>query len=432
MKAFQKAKFFNMNFKSIIHSNLLSKNLLLSKSFSSKDTGDSIVIVNGKRTPVGSFMGKLSGVHASLLGAAAIEGALQAAKVEKGQIDEVIMGNVISAGLGQAPARQASIRAGLPTSTICTTINKVCSSGMKAVHFASQSLLTNNSKIIVAGGFESMSLVPHYLYIRKAFPWGEPHMVDGIMFDGLTDSFSKQLMGNCAEKTNKEFKISRADQDNFTISSYERALEATKAGLLKKEIVEVVVEGKKKGEKETVSEDEEPKRFLKDKIPNLKPVFDKDGTITAANASKNCDGGAALVLMKERHARDLGLNPIARILGFADSEIEPVDFSIAPCHAIQKLTKRLNISLDQVDAFEINEAFASTVLANMKLMNLKHEKVNIHGGAVAFGHPIGMSGARIILALINVLQARNGKIGIASICNGGGGASTICVENLRI
>lgn len=432
MKAFQKLHLFNKSFNNFKKSNLIYNNFLLSKQFSLNNSGDNIVIVNGKRTPIGSFVGSLGGVHASLLGAAAIEGALQASKLEKDQVDEVIMGNVISAGLGQAPARQASIRAGLPTSTVCTTINKVCSSGMKSVHFASQSLLTDNSKIVVAGGFESMSLVPHYLYIRKAFPWGEPHMVDGIMFDGLTDSFSKQLMGNCAEKTMKELKITREEQDAFTIASYERALAAMKAGDLKKEIVEIVIEGKKKGEKETIIEDEEPKRFMKDKIPNLKPVFDKSGTITAANASKNCDGGAALVLMKEKHAKDLGLNPIARILGFADAEIEPVDFSIAPTHAIQKLTKRLNISLDQVDAFEINEAFAGVVLSNMKLLNLKHDKVNVNGGAVAFGHPIGMSGTRIILSLINVLQAKKGKIGIASICNGGGGSSSICIENLRI
>jgi acetyl-CoA C-acetyltransferase len=391
---------------------------------------DNIVIVNGKRTAVGSFMGKLSNIHGTLLGSAAIQGALQASKINGEEVDEVILGNVISAGLGQAPARQAALKAGLKPQTVCTTINKVCSSGMKAVDFAYQSIKTGNSNIVVAGGFESMSLVPHYLYIRKPYPWGTANMIDGIQFDGLTDSVHKNLMGNCTEKTMRELKITRQEQDEYTFSSYERAIEAFKKGLFKKEIVEIITEGRKKGETETINEDEEYKKYLKDKIPTLKPVFEKDGTITAANASKNADGGCALVLMKESHAKEKGLTPIARIRGFADAELDTIDFSIAPTSAISKLLKRVNLKLADVDAFEINEAFAGVPLANMKLLGIKHDKINVHGGAVAIGHPVGMSGARIILSLVNVLQATNGKVGIAAICNGGGGSSSICIERL--
>lgn len=390
---------------------------------------ESIVIVNGKRTPIGSFMGKLSAYHAADLGAAAIEGSLLASKLNKEDVDEVIMGNVISAGLGQAPARQAAIKAGLPPSVCCTTVNKVCSSGLKAVHFAAQSIQTGNSKIVVAGGFESMSLVPHYLYIRKAFPWGEPQMVDGIMFDGLTDSFNKMLMGNCAEKTVKELNITRKEQDDFTISSYEKVIAANKSGLFAKEIVPLVLQDKK-GKSEIIGSDEEFSRFFPDKIPTLKPVFEKTGTITAANASKNADGGCAMVLMSEKHAQEKNLKPIARIVAFADSEINPVDFSIAPTSAVQKLLKKSGIDLKNIDCFEINEAFASVALANIKLLGIDKEKVNIHGGAVSLGHPIGMSGARIILSLVNALQVRNGKFGIASICNGGGGSSSVLIEKL--
>lgn len=400
------------------------------KAIPKKLFSESIVIVNAKRTPIGSFLGKLSSFHAADLGAAAIEGALLSSKVAKEEVDEVIMGNVISAGLGQAPARQAAIKAGLPASVVCTTINKVCSSGMKAVHFAAQSIQTGNSKIVVAGGFESMSLVPHYLYIRKPFPWGEATMVDGIQFDGLTDSFNRMLMGNCAEKTIKDLGLTRQEQDAFCIASYEKANAASKAGLFAKEIIPLIVQDKKAKQDITIAEDEECQRFLRDKIPSLKPVFDKNGTITAANASKNADGGCALVLMSEKQAKEKNLKPIARIIDFADSEINPVDFSIAPASAIQRLVKKTGIEIKNVDCFEINEAFSSVVLANIKLLELDHNKVNIHGGAVALGHPIGMSGARIILSLVNSLQVRNGRFGIASICNGGGGSSSVCIERI--
>jgi len=399
------------------------------KSIPKKFFSNNIVIVNAKRTPIGSFMGKLSNFHAADLGSVAIQGALLSSKVEKEEIDEVIMGNVISSGLGQAPARQAAIRAGLPTSTVCTTINKVCSSGMKAVHFAAQSIQTGNSNIVVAGGMESMSLVPHYLYIRKAMTWGEPQMVDGIMFDGLTDSFSKKIMGSCSEKTVKELNISRQEQDDYTIMCYEKAIAAGKAGHFAKEIVPLITKDKK-GNENTIDSDEEYTRFLREKIPTLRPVFEKDGTITAANASKNADGGCAMVLMKEDLAKEKGLKPIARIIGFADSERDPMDFSIAPALAMGKLLKRCNLDLKDIDAIEINEAFACVALANIKLLGLDKEKVNINGGAVALGHPIGMSGARIILSLVNSLQIKNGKYGMAAICNGGGGASSICIERI--
>ncbi len=388
-----------------------------------------IVIVNGKRTPMGSFMGKISKVHPSQLASVAIEGALKVANIEKEEVDEVIMGNVLSAGLGQAPARQAALHAGLSESTICTTINKVCSSGMKSIHFAAQSIMTGNSDIVVAGGMESMSLVPHYIYVRLPMVWGEQMLMDGIKFDGLTDSFSNSLMGSCMEKVNKELNITREEQDDYCMRSYELAIEATKAGLMTKEIIPFEMVDKKKGNT-LMEQDEECFKYLKDKIPKLKPVFEKDGTITAANASKNADGACAMVLMTEEMANQKGLKPIARIKSFADSEMDPVKFSIAPSFAIPKLLKRAGIKMDEVDAFEIGEAFSGTVLANQKLLNIPMDKLNVHGGAVSLGHPIGMSGARIVLSLINVLQERNGKYGVAGICNGGGGATSICIERL--
>jgi acetyl-CoA C-acetyltransferase len=389
----------------------------------------SIVIVNGKRTPMGSFMGKLSTIHPCILASAAIQGALQASKVAKEEVDEAILGNVLSAGLGQAPTRQAALKAGLLPSTVCTTINKVCSSGMKAVHFGAQSIMTGNSEVVVAGGFESMSLTPHYLYVRKAFPWGDPTLVDGIRHDGLTDSFNKMIMGSCMEKVNKDLQIGRKEQDDWAIQSYERAIAANKNGLMKKEIVEFDVEVAK-DKIETISEDEECFKFRKEKIPTLKPAFEKDGTITAANASKNSDGACAFILMSEELAKKKGLSPIARIRGFADAEIDPMNFSIAPASAIPKLLKKCKVNINEIDAFEIGEAFAGTVLANIKLLNLPIEKVNLHGGAISLGHPIGMSGARIILSLVNVLQNMNGRLGVAAICNGGGGASSILIERL--
>lgn len=389
-----------------------------------------IVIVNGKRTPIGSFMGKLSNVHPSFLGSAAIDGAINASRINKDEVDEVIMGNVISAGIGQAPARQAAIRAGLKPSTICTTVNKVCSSGMKAVTIGAQSIMTNQSKVVVAGGFESMSLVPHYIYMRKPFTYGNPTLIDGIQHDGLTDAFDNIAMGSCAEKTNRDYKITRQEQDDYAIRSYERALDAISKGHLQKELIHITTEIKK-GKSEQITEDEEPTKFLKDKIPTLKAVFEKDGGITAANASKINDGGCALVLMAEEQANQRKLHPIARIRGFADAECDPVDFAIAPSLAIKKLLKNINLTLNDIDLFEINEAFSSVILANMKILGIGVDKINLHGGAVALGHPIGMSGARIILSLINTLQTQDKNLGVAAICNGGGGSTAICIERLK-
>jgi acetyl-CoA C-acetyltransferase len=388
-----------------------------------------VVIVNGKRTPIGSLNGKLSGFHPSMLGAAAIDSAIFTSKINKEDVEEVIMGNVLSAGMGQAPARQAALRAGLKKSTVCTTVNKVCSSGMKAVMYAAQNIMLGERDIVVAGGFESMSLVPHYAFLRKGHSYGHVQMADGILFDGLTDSFNGKHMGECAEKTGKDLKISRQQMDEYAILSYERALAAIKAGYLQKEMVHLSREVKK-GVTEEIKEDEEPLKFMKEKIPTLKPVFDKEGGITAANSSKLNDGGCAMVLMNEDVAKSKGLTPIARIKGFADAEVEPVDFSIAPTSAIQRLLKRNNLKLDDISHFEFNEAFSSVCLANMKLLGLTQDKINLHGGAVSLGHPVGMSGARIILSLINVMQNNNGKLGVAAICNGGGGASSILIERL--
>jgi len=396
------------------------------KTFTSRQ---GVVILNGKRTAIGSFMGKLSTVQAPLLGSACIDGALQASKVNKEEVQEVIMGNVLSAGLGQAPARQAAIKAGLKPSTICTTVNKVCSSGLKAITLGAQSIMLEDSEIVVAGGFENMSLVPHYSYLRKAFTYGNPMSYDGILLDGLSNSFDGKTMGLCAEKTNKDLKIGRAENDEYCIQSYERTLNCMKKGLFQKEIVSISFEAKK-GVKENFNEDEEPTKFLKEKIPNLKPVFEKDGTITAANSSKINDGGAAVVLMNEKLAKDRGLRAVARIIGYADAELEPVDFSIAPSSAVTKLLKKCNMSIKDIDYFEFNEAFASVAIANMKLLGLNSSKVNLHGGAVAMGHPVGMSGARLVLSLINVLQEINGRYGVVAICNGGGGASSILIERL--
>lgn len=398
------------------------------KLFSS--ISSNIVIVNGKRTPIGSFMGKLSSIHATSLGGYAIQGAISSSNINKEDVDELIMGNVISAGLGQAPARQAAIKGGLPNSVTCTTINKVCSSGMKAVHYAAQSIQTGNSKIVIAGGFESMSNVPHYLYTRRPTVWGEVALKDGIIRDGLFDSFNEILMGSCAEKTNRDYKLTRKEQDDWAMQSYERAIAANKAGHFLKELVEIKID-LGKGKHELMTEDEECQKYLKDKIPTLKPVFEKDGSITAANASKNADGACAMVLMTEEEAKARGLTPIAKIRGFADAELAPIDFSIAPSSAVHLLLKKTGLKIEDIDHFEFNEAFAGTILANQQILKIKSDKVNLHGGAVSLGHPIGMSGARIILSLINVLRTNNGKIGIAAICNGGGGASSICIERLH-
>jgi acetyl-CoA C-acetyltransferase len=386
----------------------------------------SVVIVAAKRTPIGSLMGTLSNVKATSLGACAIKGALEESKLKAEEIDQVILGNVISAGIGQAPARQAAIKAGLTHNTICTTINKVCASGMKSVTLGAQSIALGQSQIVVAGGFESMSLTPHYIYYRKGIPYGSGNIVDGIYNDGLLDAYDFTPMGLCAEKTVKDYSISRLAQDDYCELSYKRVKEAD----FSNEISVVEIENPKTKKLEVIDKDEEPGKFIPEKFRSLKPVFDKNGSITAANSSKINDGGCAIFLADEEFAKSRGLNILARIKAYEDAEIAPVDFSTAPSTGITKLLKNNGLKINDICAFEINEAFASVVLANMKILGINESKVNLNGGAVALGHPIGMSGARIILSLMTVLQKTQGKLGIASICNGGGGSTSILLENM--
>lgn len=384
----------------------------------------SVVIVAAKRTPIGSLMGILSNVKATSLGAVAIKGALEQSTLKPEEIDQVIMGNVVSAGIGQAPARQAALKAGLPQSTICTTVNKVCASGMKSVTFAAQSIQLNQSKVIIAGGFESMSMTPHYAFIRKPLSYGNSALIDGIYHDGLLDPYDNIPMGICAEKTAKDYQITREHQDNFCELSYKRS----KATDFSDEIAPVEIENPKTKKLDVIKVDEEPGKFIAEKFRGLKPAFDKNGTITAANASKLNDAACALVLVEESYAKSRGLNILARVKGYQDAEIAPVDFSIAPSSGITKLLKDNNLKVSDISNFEINEAFSSVVLANMKILGLNENKVNVRGGAVSLGHPIGMSGARIILSLINSLS--NGGLGVASICNGGGGSTSILIERI--
>ena len=389
-----------------------------------------VYIVAAVRTPLGSFGGKLSGLTAVELGSAAIKGALQKAGVDPKEVQEVLMGNVISANLGQAPARQAAIGAGIGYHVPCTTINKVCSSGMKAVMFAAQSIMTGQNDLVVAGGMESMSNVPYYVpKARFGYKYGNAELVDGLVKDGLFEVYYKFPMGNCADNTAKEMNISREEQDAYAIQSYTRAADAWKAGAFKDEVVPVEIQGRK-GETIVIDEDEEYKNVMFDKIPSLRPVFEKDGTVTAANASTMNDGASALVLASKEKVEELGLKPIAKILGFADAAQDPLWFTTAPALAIPKAIKNAGITAEQVDYYEINEAFSAVALANKKELNLDNDKLNVFGGAVSLGHPLGASGARIIATLNSVLHQKDGKIGVAGICNGGGGASAIVIEKV--
>jgi acetyl-CoA C-acetyltransferase len=382
------------------------------------------------RTPIGSFNGKLASFDAPKLGAIAVRAAVEQAGISKSDVQEVILGNVVQAGQGQAPARQAAIHAGLPNSVICTTVNKMCASGMKSVMFGAQGIMLGLQNCVVAGGFESMTNTPYYLpKVRQGLRLGDGQVVDGIMRDGLTDAYDNKPMGNCAEKCAKEFSISREDQDKYAIDSYKRAAMATEKGYFKNEIVSVALQ--EKTGTVMFAEDEEFKNIKLDKVPTLRPVFDKNGTVTAANASKISDGASALVLMSEEKAKRAGLKPLARILSFADAEKAPVDFTTAPSDAIPKALKLAGLNKKDIDYYEINEAFSVVSLANMKILDLDPSRVNVFGGAVSLGHPIGCSGARIITTLINVLRVNNGKIGVAGICNGGGGASSIVIERLE-
>ena len=386
-----------------------------------------VVIVSAVRTPIGSFMGGLSTVTAPKLGAIAIKGALDKIKLDPNLIDEVFMGNVVQAGVGQAPARQAALFAGLPNSVACTTINKVCASGMKAVMLGAQAIQCGDAEIVVAGGMENMSLIPHYMNLRNGTKFGPATMIDGMQKDGLTDAYDNSAMGVCADLCATEYNFTREDQDNFAIQSYERSAKAWDSGKFDNEVVPVPVP-QRKGDPIIVSKDEEFTNVKLDKIPSLNAVFTKDGTVTAANASTINDGAAAVILMSEEKAIALGLKPLAYINGYADAAQEPKWFTTSPAKAIPKALKKAGITINDVDYFEFNEAFAVVGLANSKILGLKDSKVNVNGGAVSLGHPLGCSGVRIIVTLLNVLEQNNAKIGAAAICNGGGGASAIVIE----
>ena len=386
-----------------------------------------VVIVAAVRTPIGSFMGALSTVPATQLGAAAIKGALHKINLDPKLVDEVLMGNVVQAGNGQAPARQAAIFAGLPDSVACTTINKVCASGMKAVMQGVQAIMAGDAEIVVAGGMENMSLIPHYVHLRNGVKFGPTSLIDGMQKDGLTDAYDNSAMGVCADLCASEYNFTREDQDAFAIQSYERSAAAWEAGRFDAEIIPVEVP-QRRGDAIVITKDEEYTNVKLDKIPSLAPVFTKDGTVTAANASTINDGAAALILMSEEKAKALGLNPLAYIKSYADAAQEPKWFTTAPAKALPKALDKAGLSLADVDYFEFNEAFSVVGLANAKILGIHNDKINVNGGAVSLGHPLGCSGARIIVTLINVLNQNNAKIGAAAICNGGGGASAIVIE----
>lgn len=386
-----------------------------------------IVIVSAKRTPIGSFLGSLSSVPATKLGAIAIKGALEAINLKPELVNEVFMGNVVQAGNGQAPARQAALGAGIPTDVACTTVNKVCASGMKSVMLGAQAIMTGDAEIVVAGGMENMSLIPHYMHLRNGQKFGPKTMEDGMQKDGLVDAYNQEAMGTCADLCATEHNFSREEQDAFAVQSYERSKKAWESGKFDNEIVPVEVP-QRRGEPIVVSEDEEYKNVKMEKISSLRPAFTKDGTVTAANASTINDGAAAMVLMSKEKAEEMGLKPLAIIKGFADAAQEPEWFTTAPAKALPKAIDKANVSLDEVDYFEFNEAFSVVGLANMKILGLSDKNVNVNGGAVSLGHPLGCSGARILITLLNVLEQNNGKIGAAAICNGGGGASAMVIE----
>ena len=386
-----------------------------------------VVIVSAVRTPIGRFMGALSSMTATQLGAVAIKGALEKINLDASLVDEVLMGNVVQAGVGQAPARQAALLAGLPNSVIATTVNKVCASGMKAVMQGAQSILVGDADVIVAGGMESMSQIPHYVHLRNGYKFGPATMIDGLQKDGLTDAYDNNAMGVHADLCASTYAISREAQDDFAIQSYERSAKAWESGKFNNEIVPVAVP-QRRGEPILFSKDEEYTNVKLDKIPSLNPVFTKDGTVTAANASTINDGAAAVVLMSEEKALELGIKPLAYILSYADAAQEPKWFTTTPSKALPKALDKIGLNVSDVDFFEFNEAFAVVGIANAKILGLDNDKVNVNGGAVSLGHPLGCSGVRIIVSLINVLEQNNAKIGAAAICNGGGGASAIVIE----
>ncbi len=389
-----------------------------------------VVIVSVARTPIGGFLGSLSTIPATILGATAIKGAMQKIDLNPNLVEEVFMGNVVSAGLGQSPARQAALHAGIPDTVPCTTVNKVCSSGMKAIMLAAQSIALGDAEIVAAGGMENMSLIPHYHHARMGSKFGPIAMEDGMQKDGLVDAYEKVAMGVCADECAVKYEFSREEQDAFAIESYTRSANAWKSGKFANEIVPVEIP-QRKGEPILFAEDEEYKNVFLDKIPSLRPAFTKDGTVTAANASTINDGGAALILMSAEKAAALKLKPLAKIVSYADAAHEPKWFTTAPSKALPKALGKANLKISDVDFFELNEAFSVVGLANMKILGLSKEKVNVNGGAVSLGHPLGVSGARIVIALISVLEQNNAKIGAAAICNGGGGASAMIIERIQ-
>lgn len=389
-----------------------------------------VFIVAAVRTPMGSFNGQLSSIPATKLGAIAIKGGLTRAGVKPEQVDEVYFGNVLQAGLGQAPSRQAAIFAGIPNTVPCTTVNKVCASGMKSVALAASSIMLGHNDIVVAGGMENMSQVPHYLpNSRKGYKYGDFKAIDGLAYDGLRDVYNEYMMGSAADHTADTHAISREEQDAFAINSYKKSAASWEAGKFNDEIVPVEIP-QRKGDPIVMKEDEEYKNVRFEKIPNLRPVFSKEGTVTAANASTINDGAACIILASKAKVDELGLKPLGKVVSFADAAHEPEFFTTAPAKAVPIALERAGCSLNDIDAFELNEAFSVVALVNNKLLNLDESKVNINGGAVSLGHPLGASGARILVTLLHVLKQNNGRLGAAGICNGGGGASAMVIESI--
>lgn len=387
----------------------------------------SVVIVSAARTPIGSFMGGLSSVAATTLGATAIKGALDKINLNPSLVNEVYMGNVVQAGVGQAPARQAALAAGILDTVPCTTVNKVCASGMKAVMMAAQAIALGDAEIIVAGGMENMSRIPHYVNLRNGHKFGPQTLIDGMQKDGLVDAYDGNAMGVCADACATKYDFSREEQDAYAIQSYNRSAAAWEAGKFDNEVVPVSVP-QRRGDDLIISKDEEYTNVKIEKIPTLRPAFSKNGTVTAANASTINDGAGAVVMMTAEKAKELGLAPLCTIKGYADAAQEPEWFTTAPSKALPKALSKAEVSQNEVDFFEFNEAFSVVGLANMKILGLTDKNVNVNGGAVSLGHPLGCSGVRILITLINVLKQNNAKIGAAAICNGGGGASAMVIE----
>lgn len=391
----------------------------------------SVYIVSTSRTPIGAFQGELSSLTYADLGAHAVKLALEKIDIKPDQVDEILFGGVLQANVGQAPARQVALKAGLPESIVATTINKVCASGMKSIILGAQTIMTGTNDIVVAGGAESMSNTPYYVpSARNGARFGETVMVDGIQKDGLLDPYDNMLMGACAEKCAVDHEFSREDQDNFGINSYKKAISAVENGKFDAEIAPITIKGVRGKPDVVISKDQEPGNFNEGRFKTARTVFKKDGTVTAPNASKLNDGGAAVVLVSESKLKELGLKPLAKISGWGEAATKPIDFTIAPSLAVPKALKHAKISADKVDFYEFNEAFSVVGLANPKICNIELDKVNVYGGAVALGHPLGCSGARVVVTLLSVLSQEGGKFGVAAICNGGGGASAIVIEKL--